>query len=184
MPLTLQRIEILKLPSIENADKIVKSDDVLLSSDADSLKNNAFQHLYSRGAKRFGISFQNILRVPNCTVLLVHLYAYALLYFPCCCCVSKQKCCFVGVAHSLMSDGGDPRVNSLGFGALHMFCLMWTSLIYTGPERRDKNEPHKHLLLKNTENRTSSRTTYDIFLGSRSLLFRPQKFFINKKPVS
>ena len=38
MPLTLQRIEILKLPSIENADKIVKSDDVLLSSDADSLK--------------------------------------------------------------------------------------------------------------------------------------------------
>ena len=98
MPLTLQRIEILKLPSIENADKIVKSDDVLLSSDADSLKSNAFQHLYSRGAKRFGISFQNILRVPNCTVLLVHLYAYALLYFPCCCCVSKQKCCFVGVA--------------------------------------------------------------------------------------
>ena len=71
LPLTLQRIEILKLPSIENADKIVKSDDVLLSSDADSLKNNAFQHLYSRGAKRFGISFQNILRVPNCTVLLV-----------------------------------------------------------------------------------------------------------------
>ena len=83
--------------------------------------------------------------------------------------------------HSLMSDGGDPRVNSLGFGALHMFCLMWTSLIYTGPERRDKNEAHKHLLLKNTENRTSSRTTYDIFLGSRSLLFRPQKFCINKK---
>ena len=47
----------------------------------------------------------------------------------------------------LMSDvGTHVWILSRLRGFVHMFCLMWTSLIYTGLELRDKNEPHKHLL--------------------------------------